>query len=399
MFVRRNLTLVGALFCAVGLVGCMTYDFEPVQPLAIAQTSQVKKVIAKQLKPDVMILLDKSGSMNDPIPAAQCSGGGACTRMSEMQSAMNTFLSTSGTSARFGLMTFPSPAGECAASAIGDIKQPLPPSADPDSDPTLQSLANNVKGSINSTVPGGGTPTGGSLRNLGAYGPLLGEEREDFILLLTDGLPNCNASNPNDYKVDANACRCTLANPPVSCGSTMYSKLGCLDKDNSVQAITELRAKKIRTIVIGFSSEVGSGDGQEVLNAMAEAGGFPRTCPNGTDAECGSNNTCDAVSKLCQKRFFQTGNSQELAAALKKIADEVTVSDPCVYKLESAPSDPKLLAVLVDGNAVATGNDTWLYSASAGTPIVTFKGALCTQLSSATPQAPVNLEFRIIEGL
>ncbi len=406
MFVVRTLSLAGAAFCAVALAGCMTYDFEPVQPLAISQSTQTKRVVAKQLKPNVMILLDKSGSMDTALPAGTCGGGGSgCTRLSEMKAAMNTFLSgTSATSARFGLATYPlatqgSSQGECSATGVGDIRQPLPVS-NTDTDAELQALAGSVKNSIMNVVAAGGTPTGGSLRNLGGYAALLGEEREDFILLLTDGLPNCNANNANtfDANTDATACRCTLF-PTSGCAQASYTKLGCLDKDNSVQAIFELAAKKIRTIVVGFSADVASGAGEEVLNAMAEAGGFPRTCPNGTNAECGSNNSCNAATRRCQKAFYQTGNSTELAAALKKIADEVTVSDPCVYKLDTVPSDPKLLSVLVDGNPIASGANTWEYSATTGTPTVKFNGGLCTTLSSATPQQPVNLEFRIIEGL
>jgi hypothetical protein len=407
MSVARTLSVAGAALCAVALVGCMTYDFEPVQPLAISQSTQTKKVIAKQLKPNIMILLDKSGSMSIPVPAATCTGGGACTRLTEMKAAMRTFLTASGTLARFGLATYPlgnTQQTECTASGVSDIRQPLP-SSNTDTDQELQALATSVNNSIQGVDPAGGTPTGGSLRALGGYSALLGDEREDFVLLLTDGLPNCNANNPNTYDVatDATLCRCTLStggNPPVSgCAAASYSKLGCLDKDNSVQAIYELASKKIRTVVIGFSGDVASGAGEEVLNAMAQGGGLPRTCPNGTNAECGSNNTCNAATKTCQKAFYQTGNSTELAAALTKIANDVTVGDPCVYKLDTVPSDPKLLSVLVDGKPISSGNDTWIYSAGTGTPTVTFKSSLCTTLSSATPQQPVNLEFRIIEGL
>ncbi|HEX4622405.1 MAG TPA: VWA domain-containing protein, partial [Myxococcaceae bacterium] len=67
---------VGAVAGAVA--GCQTYNFEPVSPLAIAQTTQDKTVIATQLKPNVMIVVDKSGSMTkpvDPFNNAACQTG------------------------------------------------------------------------------------------------------------------------------------------------------------------------------------------------------------------------------------------------------------------------------------------------------------------------------------
>ncbi len=47
-----------------GVVGCQTYDFEPVEPLAISQTTQSKTVAGRQPKPNLMLLIDKSGSKN-----------------------------------------------------------------------------------------------------------------------------------------------------------------------------------------------------------------------------------------------------------------------------------------------------------------------------------------------
>src|SRR5687767_2879846 len=100
--------------------GCMTYDFEPVAPVAIAQTTQTRTVIAKQHKPNLMLLVDQSGSMDLPTDTANpacpqgCGGSklnlcpAACpTRISELRAAMNDFLTRHGTVARMGMTGFP----------------------------------------------------------------------------------------------------------------------------------------------------------------------------------------------------------------------------------------------------------------------------------------------------
>src|SRR5438874_9130088 len=105
-----------ALLPLAAFASCQTYDFEPVTPLAIAQTTQTKTVTAQVLKPDLMILLDKSGSMASPLPGGtncgtcafpSCPEGTCPTRMGSMRAAMNTFLTNNGNVARMGLTIFP----------------------------------------------------------------------------------------------------------------------------------------------------------------------------------------------------------------------------------------------------------------------------------------------------
>src|SRR5947209_2728774 len=83
---RLKLLVAFAIGATAGAVaGCQTYDFQPVVPLAVSQTTEPHNVIAKQLKPNLMFLIDKSGSMNFPADAtlagcvaAACSSQAAC---------------------------------------------------------------------------------------------------------------------------------------------------------------------------------------------------------------------------------------------------------------------------------------------------------------------------------
>jgi hypothetical protein len=363
-------------------LGCQTYDFEPVQPLAVGQTTQKSHLVAKALKPNVMILVDKSGSMSQQITATT-------TRISELQSAMNAFLGSSGNIARFGLATFPTD-NSCGATSSLQVDLPAPSATDDSAaDAANSANANQINSKIQAIVPSGGTPTNASLAYLGGLAQLnQDDDRPDFVLVLTDGVPNCNPTNANTCH-DQTACRCTTAS--TCSGPTCV--IGCLDRAGVVGQVQALRGKDIKTIVVGFGTDTSSGDGPDVLNAMAEAGGFARTCPNNTDAECGSNNTC--MQGVCQKQFYQATNAAELSAALASIGGNLIPGDACAYPLASAPSDPSLLAVIVNGVHYASGPDTWSYSAQR----IEFLGALCDKLKAAMKNNPFNVEVREVDSL
>jgi hypothetical protein len=407
-----------ALGSTIGLVaGCQKYDFEPVSPVALSQTSSSYSVIARKLKPDIMLTVDNSGSMYMPInpSLSQCrlADGGSCgtdytdpssycgpscpTRTSELRRAMTTFFSDAGTVARFGLTTFPYPApppngpydSECGT---GGVRVPVSQSRDVDAE--LQATSNQIVSVIQSDIVGGGTPTSNTLKML-ADNPGLQPQpgRDAFILLETDGVPNCNANNPQDGCNNPAACACTIG---TCCGGPgfPYRRLGCLDQSETVNAIANLKTNKsIKTIVFGFGDEAAASG--PTLEAMAEAGGFTRACPDGGNGPCGANNSCVQSTKLCLRQYYQANNADELVQALR---DAVTViPDPCNFPLSDTPSDPSLLAVIVDGQSVRPGASTWSYNAPAGAPAyVQFVGNICDRLKNATPTSPVNVDIRIV---
>ena len=113
--------LLAGMFGVAVIASCQTYDFEPVDPLAIAQTTKETVITARRSKPDVMLLVDISGSMTKPVNEnLVVNGTRACdlrtdagvvftcgeqdpcdttkcpTRWSELQGAMGPFLAESG---------------------------------------------------------------------------------------------------------------------------------------------------------------------------------------------------------------------------------------------------------------------------------------------------------------
>lgn len=392
---------------------CQTYDFEPVTPIAISQTTQTRKVVARNLKPNLMILVDKSGSMNAPLNSmlptcGNCSGAtcpSSCpTRISELRTAMNQFLTTSSTVARMGLAFFPkgedttfSPTG-CAPTSEIAVDLPAPSVSDTDTAPLTANATTvnmRIQGLGSATPVTGGTPTAGSLTFLGSYAGLLDDRdnRQDFVLLLTDGLPNCNPANPLS---------CSSMPPPPANLCTLgpncngqYCRAGFLDKDGVVTAVQQLRSRNISTIVVGFGADFASPEALDVLNSMAEVGGFGRKCPNGTNAECGSNNTC-LPNRFCTKQFYAAANATELATALADIQNLIASGDPCLFTLSDKPNDDRFLAVIIDGQTTAKGPNTW---SLLPTGAVQFAGTLCDRVKSSTTAEPLRVEFRIVSTL
>ncbi len=354
-------------------LACQTYDFERVEPIAIAQTRVGGARFARKPAPNVMLLVDRSGSMRD----SAVDGGAA--KIDELKVALDSFLAQHGTLARMGLALFPSN-DTCGATTSIAVALPAPfPSDDDAALAASEAAAQRVRSAVHGIAPGGGTPTGASLAFVGGL-PGLGEDdgRDDFVVLLTDGLPNCNAGNVNTCASPA-ACRCTLS----ACGPSGNPNcaLGCLDEDGAVSSVHALSEKGIGVFVVGFGSDT-TGTAQRTLDAMAIAGGRPREC-GGADGGC--------------LRYYQSSSGDELATVLDDII-RITGPDPCEFLLDTpTPIDPKFLSVGVDRGPVLPGPDTWVFDPARNA--VRFGGAMCDRLRAATKGHEVLVDIRALEWL
>lgn len=381
-----------ALLAVVLFGGCQVQEFQRVSPIAVVQMREGTLVAHRVLKPNLMLLLDTSGSMLLPVnPAApQCpancgTGSAPCpaacaTRIAEVKATLDAFLTTSVTSARVGLTTFPTDA-VCGAPSSVRVELPSPSFDDDAQAPELEARAQQARAVVQAVSPMGGTPTAEALRFVGALPSLQDENdlRNDFVVLVTDGLPNCNDGHPaNLCQPDAalcgagaavcaaqrEACACTVS----SCEGSLCAK-GCLDDEGTLAAVEALRQRGIRTVVVGFGADVVSGEASRVLGALANAGGFSQP--------------------------FSAANGAELSAAFQHIVRDLDT--PCAYVLGAIPTPSNALAVLVDGVDVQPGDDTWSYDAQ-GNKVV-FTGPLCARLEASTPATPVALEFRVAKRL
>ncbi|HVE83649.1 MAG TPA: adventurous gliding motility lipoprotein CglB [Myxococcales bacterium] len=396
--------------CAVAFtftfaVGCQTYDMEPQDPYAIRSVQVHNPVTALKAKPDLMLMVDKSGSMNLPIDPldSRCTSGcgtfaspcpsGCPTRWSELTGAMHGFLSRYGGVARMGLTPFPGPYNAANPQCEpGYVDVDVSGSNDVPSE--LQATASSIDSAIAALTPRDGTPTGSTLKILSTYTPLANPDRDDYVLLLTDGLPNCNLDNPYTYP-DA-GCRCT--DPSTSVCSSSPKKL-CLDQDATVEQIRGLAAAGVRIVVVGFGAETASGDGPAVLTAMGQAGGYTITCPGGTDAEC-AGGTCNLADQTCSNTYYQAKDGAALSEALARLAQTLDPT-PCLHVLPLEPSDPSFISVRVDGQPVLRGTDTWAYLPPTATtkPQVQLLGSLCDQAKASTTLNPLDVVIVVLQTI
>jgi len=354
----------------VGGLGCQTYDFQAVSQGTLSQTEETFP-LKPTLKPNLWLLVDRSGSMNSNDA---CTNGTTCqTRMKALQSAMATFLNNFGDAARMALTFFPASGNDsCASATANAVELPDPTPDDVGQSQTLKAKAAEISTAIAGAAAGGGTPTGLSVQFVGSQPGLSNADdgRDDFILLLTDGLPNCNTTNvynlcgcvtsPCDSTL-VSQCRCTTN----SCRTADNCSKGCLDQAGAASQIAALKVKGIRTLVLGFGPDITNGDAPQTLAAMATAGGSNfRTCKN--DSDCGSGDSCAVPagggSGLCRRQYYKASNANELSEMLAQIIKSIP-GDPCIFQLsQGRPDSSKTIAVLVNGQDVRPGPDTWTYS-------------------------------------
>jgi hypothetical protein len=257
-----------------------------------------------------------------------------------MQAAVDAALTQYEGSIKFGLLTYPADQ-ECATSG-----------------PQVGVALGNrpaVLLELTSAVPAGGTPTAAALNNAAASLSTLGDPvSPKFIVLATDGGPNCN------YFLSASpACTCNYAAPDWCC--TSYPDqcafgYTCLDDDHTLTVIQDLHDNLgIDTFVIGLE---GTAEYVNLLNAMAIAGGRPQQ-GGATD-------------------YYSASNQTEIMTALQTIAVGLI---SCEIQLEEPPDLPDLVRIYMDGHQVprdTTHQNGWDYTDASHTTIMLYGDACDT---------------------
>ena len=285
---------------------------------------------------NVLLVVDKSGSMTDQPE------GFSLDKWSAMKEALGAALSSAPESVRFGLLAYPyATALPIPLDCDGELCCSVPEGSEAVNVAIAPRTAAAIGEALAQTSPGGGTPTAAALARALDYFTL-GEGRQldgdRYVLLATDGGPNCNAG----LACDASSCTPNLDGAAQCAGVNCCEGAGefCLDDQAVVAAIEELHAEGIFTFVVGIP---GTEKYTPSLDAFARAGGVPRV---GAEQDYFAVSAASGVSGL-------TG-------VLKSITTELLRS--CEIALTDPPAQPSLVNVAIDCEVLPKeGQSGWQY--------------------------------------
>jgi hypothetical protein len=260
---------------------------------------------------------------NDMTTDTACSGGGggssrrdagSCApKWPAMTASLQQVLASSPAGVQWGLKFFTSPKGSaCTVNAGADVA-------------VGPGTATQIQTAIAGTSPANNTPTKDAINAAVAYFQTVNDGLAHYILLATDGQPNCE---------------------PGATGSVTTTSVA-----NTVTAIKAAFDAGIKTYVIGIGPQAGN------LDNFAQAGG------TGT--------------------YFPATSPDALTAALTSIVKDVA---SCVFTMAAVPPDPTNLGVYLDKTTKVPLDPSDGYSLSADSLTVTLNGSYCAGLKDGTYQ-------------
>lgn len=392
-----RLGLIGLAVAAASGAACQAYNMEEVEPQTVVavETSGTFNV---GKAPALLIVQDRSGSMNLCFTASgggsgQCDSDGngsldtnTSSRMNVAQRVMRNAVTTNGGDVYFGLVLYGVDGDDPACGDPKEIAAPAPN--------TVDTLVNAYTDDPAITSPRGGTPTTKAIEQ--AYATLVDPstgkakmgERDNYVVLVTDGLMNCNAEHAFPCFCSTEN-GCSTADGRVGYGEEMNSgdARQCLDDDRSLAAVKKLRDAGVKTFVIGLGESFAGGGTNlaiDSLNRLADAGGMPRTGAT--------------------ERFYSAADEGQLEAALDDIIDKIVV--PCEYELDGPVCDGRLVSIstTIDGQSVEIGcspdaESSWYFATRGDGSLderrITFSPDLCSRFGSATE---VKISIRGVEN-
>lgn len=333
----------------------------------------LKDLEATNRQVNMLLVIDKSGSMADKPT------GFTTDKWTAMKTALGASLGAVKNDLSFGLELYPLSA---------DPKNPIPVKCDPtnccDMPPAPGIEVPVAPGTtsvpaivteLNGTSPGGGTPTAAALQRAHDYfktGAGKGLVGDKYVLLATDGGPNCNAAAG---PCDSSKCTLNLDGICPIVGTDAGGFQGncckpapedCLDDVDTTNQIKALAADGIKTFVVGIP---GSEAYKTYLDEFAVAGG--------------------EVNPAAPPKYFAvsaSGGVGELTSVLTSITKQLITT--CELKLTSDPPDVNKINVYVDGRELTEGDPNgWALDQTTSPPTIDLKGSTCTEVETKGVQS------------
>jgi hypothetical protein len=293
---------------------------------------------ATKVPPDILILLDRSGSMNECLgpDAGMGTNCGANSKWALLIPAITQVVAETDTEVNWGLKFFPDNSastcnvGSTTAVDIGPANG--------------AAVATAIMGATmaNGGVVGyNGTPTRAAAAAATTYLSGLTDANKKFILLATDGVPTCGAG---------------------------AGGMGSASADDSAAAVTAVgnaQTAGFPTFVVGIAT--GGGTADTTLSNMANAGGLPRT---------GS------------PTYYPVTSATDLADAIRTL---IGVAASCTFQIGKPPTDDGTTSldkidVFGDGAPIVrdpTHKNGYDYTDASMMSIQVY-GPLCDQIMSGT---------------
>ena len=317
--------------------------------------------------PNLAFIIDHSASMGDEL------AGSGLSKYENARLALSHVLKAVGHRVNYGATIFPGLEGATGCEAGDELMKVGP--GDPPSyardgktGPRLKDLL--LRLSIADVD--GGTPVAPTLTK--ALDTLTALEGQTYVVLITDGAPNCNA----DLSCNADACIPNIeglsyhgidCTPAVNCcqpsAQLPDANLSCVDAQATLDSVQALADVGIGTFVLGMP---GSEPYEQLLNAMAVAGGTAREG---------------------ETKYYPVADTDALEGSLTAIAASVAIS--CDIPLDYEPPDRDFVNVYFDGVLVEYDPEAgWEWTDQGD---VAIRGAACDALSAGDV-----LEVQVLAG-
>lgn len=316
---------------------------------------------------NVLIVVDKSASMNNK-PA-----GFAVDKWTALHTALASTFDQTKAKISFGLELYPY-SGKTGGALTSSCEMPA-------GDAVVVPVADGSKSAplilkaLDDNPPSGQTPTAAALARADQYfttGAGKALKGEKYVLLATDGGPNCSQTLKScgietcTVNMDGLGCPSKATNCCDPKNGDADGVSNCLDEADSVAAVAALAKHGIKTFVVGIP---GTEAYASTLDALALKSGVEN--PDAPPA------------------YFAV-SAEKGAAGLGDVLSSITTGlvTSCKLQLEAVPPVPNDVYVVVgqtNGSGVALEQDDpngWVYDNSVTPPAIVIQGSACTKLEA-----------------